>query len=214
MYKYIRYHPRLLVATTIGVAAYFALPGQWSAVSRLLLAWNCSVVLFLALVFRWMTSLSAEQICERFDVEDEGTTVISIIVITVAVLSLAAIVAILSTLRHVTGAERVAHLALAAGTLLSSWLLVPTIFTSQYADLFYSADAGRRPLQFPRTEMPVFWDFAYFSFTISCACQTSDVSTMDAPIRRVVLAHTLVSFLFNAAILGFAINVGAGLIGN
>ncbi len=214
MYKYIRYHPRLLIAATIGIAVYLALPGQWPAISRLLVAWNGGVLLFLMMVFRWMTSLSAEQICDRFAEEDEGTTLISIIVVSVAVLSLAAIVAVLSTLRHVTGAERVAHLALAAGTLFSSWLLVPTIFTSQYADLFYSADAARRPLQFPRTEMPVFWDFAYFSFTISCACQTSDVSTMDAPIRRVVLAHTLVSFLFNAAILGFAINVGAGLIGS
>ncbi len=213
MYKYIRYHPRLLIATAIGIAVYFALPSQWSAVSRLLVAWNGGVLLFLALVFHWMTSLSAERICERFEVEDEGTTVISIIVVSVAVLSLAAIIAVLSTLKHVSGAQRAAHLALAAGTLLSSWLLVPTIFTSQYADLFYSADAARRPLQFPRTDMPVFWDFAYFSFTISCACQTSDVSTLDAPIRRVVLAHTLVSFLFNAAILGFAINVGAGLIG-
>ncbi|MDE1924042.1 MAG: DUF1345 domain-containing protein [Gammaproteobacteria bacterium] len=213
MYKYIRYHPRLLIATAIGIAVYFGLPSQWSAVSRLLVAWNGGVLLFLALVFHWMTSLSAERICERFEVEDEGTTVISIIVVSVAVLSLAAIIAVLSTLKHVSGAQRAAHLALAAGTLLSSWLLVPTIFTSQYADLFYSADAARRPLQFPRTDMPVFWDFAYFSFTISCACQTSDVSTLDAPIRRVVLAHTLVSFLFNAAILGFAINVGAGLIG-
>lgn len=213
MHKYIRYHPRLLIATTIGIAVYFALPDRWPAISRLLVAWNGGVLLFLAMVFRWMTSLSAEQICDRFAEEDEGTTLISIIVVSVAVLSLAAIIVVLSTLKHVSGAERAAHLALAAGTLLSSWLLVPTIFTSQYADLFYSADAARRPLQFPRTEMPVFWDFAYFSFTISCACQTADVSTLDAPIRRVVLAHTLVSFLFNAAILGFAINVGAGLIG-
>jgi uncharacterized membrane protein len=31
--------------------------------------------------------------------------------------------------------------------------------------------------------------------------------------RKIVLGHTLVSFLFNASILGFAINVTAGLIG-
>jgi uncharacterized membrane protein len=30
--------------------------------------------------------------------------------------------------------------------------------------------------------------------------------------RRVVMGQTLISFLFNAAILGFAINVTAGLI--
>jgi uncharacterized membrane protein len=60
--------------------------------------------------------------------------------------------------------------------------------------------------------MPAFWDFAYFSFTIAAACQTADVSTLSADIRRVVMGQTLISFLFNAAILGFAINVTAGLI--
>jgi uncharacterized membrane protein len=39
------------------------------------------------------------------------------------------------------------------------------------------------------------------------------VSTTNAAIRRTVIAHTLISFLFNATILGFAINVTAGLIG-
>jgi uncharacterized membrane protein len=87
------------------------------------------------------------------------------------------------------------------------------MFTTHYADRFYSASENHRPLHFPQTPMPVFWDFAYFSFTIAAACQTADVSTTQASIRKAVMAHTIVSFLFNAAILGFAINVTAGLIG-
>jgi uncharacterized membrane protein len=66
-------------------------------------------------------------------------------------------------------------------------------------------------LNFPQTQLPVFWDFAYFSFTIAAACQTADVATTGMAIRRTVLAHTLISFLFNASILGFAINITAGL---
>jgi uncharacterized membrane protein len=61
--------------------------------------------------------------------------------------------------------------------------------------------------------MPAFWDFAYFSFTIAAACQTSDVATTNAAVRKVIIAQTLVSFFFNLSILGFAINVTAGLIG-
>ena len=60
--------------------------------------------------------------------------------------------------------------------------------------------------------MPAFWDFAYFSFTIAAACQTADVSTTDVSIRRVIILHEIVSFAFNVAILGFAINITAGLI--
>jgi uncharacterized membrane protein len=97
--------------------------------------------------------------------------------------------------------------------LIDSWLLVPTMFTTHYADMFYSVGKAERPLSFPQTEMPAFWDFAYFSFTIAAACQTADVSTKNAGVRKAVIAHTVVSFLFNASILGFAINVTAGLIG-
>ena len=102
---------------------------------------------------------------------------------------------------------------LAAVTLIDSWLLVPTMFTLHYADMFYSETEKARPLRFPDTPEPVFWDFAYFSFTIAAACQTADVSTLESGVRKWVLAHTLISFLFNASILGFAINVTAGLIG-
>ena len=130
-----------------------------------------------------------------------------------ALLSVVAIVEPLATIKQVAGAKRIAHLSLAALTLVNSWLLVPTMFTTHYADLFYSATEEDRPLTFPSTPMPVFWDFAYFSFTIAAACQTSDVSTTNQTVRKVVIAHTLVSFFFNASILGFAINVTAGLIG-
>jgi uncharacterized membrane protein len=88
------------------------------------------------------------------------------------------------------------------------------MFTLHYADMFYSAGSDDRPLRFPDTGMPVFWDFAYFSFTIAAACQTADVSTAQGAIRKVVIAHSVLSFFFNASILGFAINVTAGLIGS
>ena len=117
-------------------------------------------------------------------------------------------------MKQVTGVERTAHFALAAITLVNSWLLVPTMFATRYADMFYSVGEANRPLRFPQTPMPGILDFAYFSFTIAAACQTADVATMDAGVRKVVIVHTLISFLFNASILGFAINVTAGLIGN
>jgi len=207
-------HPRLWIAALTGAAVFFSLPAHWSTISRLLVAWNCAVILFLALIYVWMTSLNATQICRRFIEEDEGGPLMFAIVIAAAMLSLVAIVAVLATIKEVTGTARVAHMALAGITVIDSWLIVPAIFTIQYADMFYSAPEDERPLLFPRTTMPVFWDFAYCSFTIAAAGQTSEVSTTQASIRRVVIAHTLISFLFNASILGFAINVSAGLFGS
>jgi uncharacterized membrane protein len=213
MNKLVRDHPRLWISTAAGCAVFFLLPPHWSTLSRILVCWNCGVALFLVLIYAWMTRLTAEQICSRYVEEDESATIILAAVTIAALLSLIAIVEPLATIKRVAGTARVAHFALAALTLLNSWLLVPTMFTTHYADMFYSAPDERRPLRFPETSMPVFWDFAYFSFTIAAACQTADVSTLNAGVRRAVLTQTLISFLFNASILGFAINVTAGLIG-
>jgi uncharacterized membrane protein len=206
-------HPRLWFSTTVAVALYFFLPHEWSVMTRVLVCWNCGAGLFLGLVIFWMSRLSAGQICSRYIEEDETAPIILVVVVLASLLSLIAIVEPLATIKQVTGAERVGHFALAALTLVNSWILVPTMFTTHYADAYYSAREEARPLRFPETPMPVFWDFAYFSFTIAAACQTADVATMNAGVRKSVIAHTLVSFLFNASILGFAINVTAGLIG-
>jgi uncharacterized membrane protein len=207
-------HPRLWISTMAGAAVYFALPGHWSLLSRVLVCWNCGVALFLVLIFIWMSRLTAAQICSKYIEEDATAPIILVVVLVAALLSLIAIVEPLATVKRVAGSVRAAHFILAALTLLNSWILVPTMFTTHYADMFYSAKEDERPLYFPKTTMPVFWDFAYFSFTISAACQTADVSTQQAGIRKIVIAHTLIAFLFNASILGFAINVTAGLIGS
>jgi uncharacterized membrane protein len=206
-------HPRLWISFIAGILLFFFLPQEWSTLSRVLVCWNGGVILFLILILFWMTRLTAAQICTKYIEEDATAPFILVFVVFAAVVSLFAIVEPLATIKQVSGSVRAAHFALAALTLINSWLLVPTMFTTHYADMFYSAAADDRPLHFPNTPDPVFWDFAYFSFTIAAACQTADVSTQHAGIRRVVIGQTLISFLFNASILGFAINVTAGLIG-
>jgi uncharacterized membrane protein len=206
-------HPRIWIACIAGGALFFFLPRDWSTLSRVLVCWNGGVILFLTLIFIWMRGLTAAQICTKYIEEDETAPFILMVVVLAAVASLFAIVEPLATIKQVSGSVRAAHFLLAALTLVDSWLLVPVMFTTRYADMFYSAAQDDRPLHFPNTPEPVFWDFAYFSFTIAAACQTADVSTQHADVRRVVIAHTLISFLFNASILGFAINVTAGLIG-
>jgi uncharacterized membrane protein len=210
--KWLHSHPRLWIALAVGIVVFFLLPRGASFIERMLIGWDCGVTFFLVAIYLWMRGLTAQQICSRYIDEDPSGPVILLAVTVAALLSLIAIVRPLVMLHHLAHAQQVGHFALAAITLIDSWLLVPTMFTMHYADMFYSVAPQNRPLQFPRTEMPAFWDFAYFSFTIAAACQTADVSTTDVSIRRVVILHEIVSFAFNVAILGFAINITAGLI--
>ena len=59
---------------------------------------------------------------------------------------------------------------------------------------------------------PGYWDFVYFSFVIGMTSQVSDVAITSKPIRRIVAAHGVVSFLFNAALLALTVNIAAGAI--
>ena len=205
-------HIKLLTSIVAGVVLFFVLPVHLSLVARVLVSWNGGAILFLVWVFVWMSGCSAEQLYMKYKEEDETAALILFVVTCAALLSLVAIVLLLSTVKQVAGTERALHIGLAALTVVTSWLLVPTMFTLHYADAFYSASDDDRPLLFPQTLRPVFWDFAYFSFTIAAACQTADVSTANTSIRKTVLAHSVIAFVFNASILGFAVNISAGLL--
>jgi len=205
-------HAKLWLVTAIGIAVPCVLPHQWALLTRALVGWNSAVLLLLPLTYLHLGGLSPKQLRDRYRADDPSAPVILLVVVAAAVLSVAAIVAFLTTLKSVPPADKVAHILLATLTIIDSWLLVPTMFTVHYADMFYSAHADDQPLLFPETPEPVFWDFVYFSFTIAAACQTADVSTRKMGIRRLVTIQSIIAFLFNVAILGFAINVTAGLL--
>jgi uncharacterized membrane protein len=52
----------------------------------------------------------------------------------------------------------------------------------------------------------------YFSFTIGMCAQVSDVTVTSKAIRRTVLGHSIVSFIFNAALLALTVNIAASAI--
>ena len=214
MFKHFARHPRIWISALAAVLTFLLLPSQWILAARVLVAWDLGVLLFLVLCYCFMASLSATQLCERYMEEDESAPVILVVSVLGALLAMVAIVMLLSSMDAATRTVKLQHVGFAALTVVETWLLIPTMFTLHYAGLYYSAGPDERPVHFPETPMPAFWDFAYFSFTIASACQTADVTTLQAPIRRLVAVQSVLAFFFNAAILGFAINVTAGLIGS
>ena len=205
-------HTRLWLGVIAGVLIFLFSPAEWSLLARVLSGWNGGVLLFLVVVYVWMIGLDDKGIRARYQEDDPTAPVILLVVTVGALASLVAIVALLATVKQVPPARRFLHVGLAAATIVESWILVGTMFTIHYASMYYRA-VDDPPLRFPQTARPIFWDFIYFSFTIAAACQTADVSTTQVSIRRFVTAQTLISFLFNVSILGFAINVTAGLLG-
>lgn len=89
----------------------------------------------------------------------------------------------------------------------AAWALMHTAFAFHYAHRYYRDSGDVGGLDFPGDEDPADFDFAYFAFTIGMTFQTADVAISKQEVRRVVLCHALLSFLFNTAILALAVNL-------
>ena len=92
-------------------------------------------------------------------------------------------------------------------------MFTQTIFALHYAHEFYGTGRRAAGLKFPGDERPDYWDFVYFAFVIGMTFQVSDVGITHREIRRTVVAHGVLSFLFTAAILALAVNIAASLVG-
>jgi uncharacterized membrane protein len=106
--------------------------------------------------------------------------------------------------------------ALGFGAVIAGWFLIHMTFLFRYAHLYYrdrDRDPGSdRGLTFPGGEPPNDFDFAYFAFVIGMTFQVSDVQITSRNIRRLVLAHGLVSFGYSTAILALVVNIVSGLL--
>jgi uncharacterized membrane protein len=97
-------------------------------------------------------------------------------------------------------------------TVVLSWTVVNTVFTLRYADQHFAS--GRAGIDFGDSdaEGPTYRDFAYVAFTIGMCYQVSDTALRNRRIRRTVLSHALLSYVFGVAIVGGSVNLIAGLI--
>ena len=208
------HRPRLLAAGLVGALVWLALPEQWNAVTRALLAWNAVVWPYLGSMAWLMLRAKPERVRAIAEQEDASSATLLAVMCSAAVLSLVAIVAELARAGG-AGDSLFFGFALPLLTVTGSWFLVGVVYTFHYAHLFYwPRPAKAPPLRFPEgLDSPSYLDFLYFSFTISAAAQTSDVAVTSSAMRAAVVAQSVLSFFFNVAIVGLSINIAAGVVG-
>jgi len=211
---YFRARLRLLIAIVAGIICFFALPPALGYLQRLLISWN--VLAWLYLFFMWFRMLRTEvkDIPHIARIQDESAGLVLGMVIIGCLVSILAILLELPSLKHLSGTPRALHLLLTGATLVVSWALLPTSFAMHYAHHHYLRRSKNvTPMIFPeKPQEPGYWDFLYFSFTIAVASQTADVATGTTDMRQIALLQSVISFIFNLAILGLSVNVGAGLL--
>jgi uncharacterized membrane protein len=205
--RIMRARPRLFMCIVLGLAVVVLLPHDWRWATRLLTGWDVGCAAYLATILSVMTGANAANIRRRAAFMDEGRFAILILTALSAIASLGAIVVELVDREN---AHNPRHLGLAVATIALSWGLTHTIFALHYAHEFYAekrhADGG---LAFPGKDEPDYWDFLYFSLVIGMTSQVSDVAVTSKQLRRIVAAHGVVSFFFNATLLALMVNIAA-----
>lgn len=85
---------------------------------------------------------------------------------------------------------------------ICAWLLLHVGYARFYAQW--------TDLRFPGTPEPQLADFLYFSFTVGVSFAANDVEVRSRPLRWSVMVHSVVSFLYNAAVLAVAVGIITG----
>jgi uncharacterized membrane protein len=89
------------------------------------------------------------------------------------------------------------------------WLCVHTLYVLRYARVYYASPIP--PIDFNQDEDPAFSDFAYFSFNMGMAYQVSDTDLKTTAVRKVVLGHAMLAYLYGTVVIAATINLVAGL---
>jgi uncharacterized membrane protein len=198
---------RLLFSAAVFVLLIFLLPGVYRPTSRVLMAWDAGVALYLILVLAMVINSDTDRVRRESALQDDGRYAIPILTVFAALASLAAIV---FWLRNTSAKGTVAPLILALLflTTLLSWVFVHTMFALHYAHEYYAEHRGQGGgLRFPGGGEPNYWDFLYFAFAVGTSTQVSDVAVTSRAIRRTVMIHGLVAFVFNVTMIALTVSI-------
>lgn len=203
--NHLRHRPSLLTGIVVAVLVALLVGTRLRPVTSALIGWDVGIAAYGAVFLAVMWRTTPESLKRMAGLLDEGRWGILGSIIVAAVASLGAIV---FELAQAHGKPHGGPLeGLGGVTVLLSWFFIHTIFATHYAHEFWR----RGGLVFPGNDRPNYSEFLYFSFCIAVASQVSDVSTQSASMRKLVLAHSMVAYLFNTAVITLGVNIAASL---
>ena len=201
---------RLLVASVLGVLAGLLLPLGVTrhALTHALAGFVVGGLVFAVPLLVHVLGHSADDTRAKVAGRDGDAAWYDIVVILVGLASLCG-VGILLIGGQAQGSAQVIEALIGAAAVAVGWLCVHTVYVLRYARVYYASPTP--PIDFNQDEDPAFSDFAYFSFNLGMAYQVSDTDLRTTAVRKVVLGHTLLAYLYGTIVIAATINLIAGL---
>jgi uncharacterized membrane protein len=204
---------RVAILACIGLAAAVALVPILPWQSAVVAGWDAAALTYLSSIWPIILRADSAQAEQLATHEDETRGSATVLLLAASGASLLGVGGALSLAGRESGPSRVLFIGQAVLTLLLSWTLVNTVYTLHYAHRDFGSTAlGIAFGDAAGQERPTYRDFAYVAFTIGMTYQVSDTTVRDPRIRRAVLSHALLSYVFGVVIIGGAVNLIAGLL--
>ena len=204
---------RAVVVFAIGLIAALVLLQFATREVALLGGWDAAALTFLLTTWPIIIQASSSRTEQLATREDPTRASATILLIGASVASLLGVGFALSHAGRESGLPRGLLIGLAVLTVMLSWTLVNTVYTLRYAHLHFATAAPGIAFGDPAgQERPSYHDFAYIAFTIGMTYQVSDTALRTTRLRRSVLAHAILSYLFGVVIVAGSVNLISGLI--
>ena len=215
----IRAHGRLMIGLSVALII-FLLSQRTPPAIQFIVVWSSFCFTILLMLWAIILTTTAAEVRVIAGKQDSSAAIISIFVLFASIVSLFAVVFLMRTLPNPKEAGYPYHVGFSILSVILSWVMIHTIFAIRYTHLYYNILFEERMSQkehkggliFPSDDPPDYFDFAYFSFVIGMTWQVSDVQIKSKRIRRIVLIHALLSFVYNTVILALTINIISNLI--
>ncbi|WP_272976984.1 DUF1345 domain-containing protein [Deinococcus geothermalis] len=206
---------RLLLGAGLGLLVGWLAPAGWPPVAQVLLGWCAFCVVVLGRIWPILLNATPEQTRILATREDDTRALALLLTVTASLISLVGVGWTLA-LARLRASWQLDLVALAVVTTVLSWLLLHTEYTLHYARRFY-ADGGTGVL-FPQGEGhlkdPDYRDFLYLGLTIGMTYQVSDTNVNSRAIRRMIIQHATLSYVFSTVVVALTVSsVGSLLSG-
>jgi len=172
--------------------------------------WAAACLTYLVWVWIVVGRFDGDQTRKHANQEDPSRSMSQALLVLASLGSLVVVGVTVVQATHAKGVQAGLLAGLAVASVVLSWFLVHVLFMLRYAVLWYTGDA-EGGVDFNQKEPPTYADFAYLAFDLGMTFQVSDTTITSSVIRRVVLRHCLLSYLFGSVILATLINLVAGL---
>ncbi|KAA9110219.1 DUF1345 domain-containing protein [Microbacterium rhizomatis] len=200
---------RLALGVICGLIVGFGVGGVLGLAAGLLAGWGFGalVVDIAILVVVW--PMNAEKTRTHARQEAPGRQTARLIAVVGSVASLGAVAAVLLESSTLGRPESFVLAGIALGSVVASWALIQLDYMLRVARVYYAEPVGG--MSFNQDEDPMYTDFVYFAVGLGMTYQVADTNLQSNELRRIVIAQTMLAYLFGAVILASVINLVSNL---